>query len=91
MVLVTFFAGAKCRRLVILESFTTKVNCETELVIRMWAKRTDAALIVIVAVILGTAVWISSSHVIASIGVAVATAATCWFAGGFVHGFHSPK
>lgn len=64
---------------------------KTELVIRMWVKRTDTALIVIVAVILGIMVWISSSHLAASIGVTVAAAATFWIACGFIHGFHSPK
>ncbi|MCE4264778.1 hypothetical protein C7T36_28695 [Rhodococcus sp. AD45-ID] len=59
--------------------------------IRMWVKRTDTALIVIVAVILGIMVWISSSHLAASIGVTVAAAATFWIACGFIHGFHSPK
>ncbi|NMM83548.1 hypothetical protein B2J88_04090 [Rhodococcus sp. SRB_17] len=59
--------------------------------IRMWAKRMDSALIIVVAVVLGVMVWVSSSHVIASIGVTIATAATCWIAGGFIHGFRSPK
>jgi hypothetical protein len=57
----------------------------------MWVKRTDTALIVIVAVILGIMVWISSSHLVASIGVTVAAATICWIACGFIHGFHSPN
>ncbi|WP_185993153.1 hypothetical protein [Rhodococcus sp. KBS0724] len=54
-------------------------------------KRTDTALIVIVAVILGIMVWISSAHLVASIGVTVAAATICWIACGFIHGFHSPN
>lgn len=82
---VSTVSGTGTREEVLLELL------KTELVIRMWVKRTDTALIVIVAVILGIMVWISSSHLAASIGVTVAAAATFWIACGFIHGFHSPK